>query len=200
MVNKTEVKALLKEHFEITGTVKITDKGVVNVYGDVGLANQMSELPVSFGLVKGDFDCNFNALTSLVGSPNHVDGSFICDNNQLTSLQGAPRYVLYDFDCRDNNLSTLEGAPDHVGGNFWCNTHKLVSLQGAPAHVGEEFWCTYNAHLPLLRLVIYNRVLISHAPDPVKKIMDKYVGQGKVGALKAAAVLIRAGFKDNARW
>jgi len=200
MVTIKQVKALLKEHFEITGSVKITDEGVVNVYGDVGLANQISELPVSFGIVHGDFDCNFNALASLVGSPDHVDGSFICNNNQLTSLQGAPRYVLYDFDCSENNLSTLEGAPDHVGGNFWCNTNKLTSLQGAPAYVGGTFFCTYNAHLPLLRLSMYNNVAIGHAPAQAKQIMDTYVGQGKVGAIKAAAELIRAGYKENARW
>ena len=179
MVTIKEVKALLKEHFEITGSVKITDKGVVNVYGDVGLANQISELPVSFGIVHGDFDCNFNALASLVGSPDHVDGSFNCENNQLTSLQGAPRYVLYDFDCSANNLSTLEGAPAHVGGTFFC---------------------TYYAHLPLLRLSMYNNVEIDHAPAQVNQIMGTYAGQGKVGAIKAAAELIRAGFKDNARW
>jgi hypothetical protein len=38
------------------------------------------------------------------------------------------------------------------------------------------------------------------APQPVSDIIHKYLGQGKAGALKAAAELIKAGYKDNARW
>jgi hypothetical protein len=36
--------------------------------------------------------------------------------------------------------------------------------------------------------------------EPVNSIMNKYLGQGKPGAIKCAAELIKAGFKDNARW
>ena len=38
------------------------------------------------------------------------------------------------------------------------------------------------------------------APYYVKKIMAKYAGQGKRASLSCAAELIRAGYKDNARW
>jgi hypothetical protein len=37
-------------------------------------------------------------------------------------------------------------------------------------------------------------------PQVVNEIMTKYEGQGKPGAIKAAAELIRAGYKENARW
>jgi hypothetical protein len=179
MVDVEEIKALLKKYFTILGNVTIQPDGVVDVKGQVLLKKKVKQFPVQFGDVSEAFACYEKSLTTLIGSPRRVGG---------------------DFTCWENALITLQGAPDYVGGNFWCNTHKLVSLQGAPAHVGGTFFCTYNAHLPLLRLSMYNRVLISHAPDPVKEIMDKYVGQGKVGALKAAAELIKAGYKDNARW
>jgi hypothetical protein len=41
---------------------------------------------------------------------------------------------------------------------------------------------------------------VMNAPTPIVEILNKYVGQGKSGAIKCAAELIKAGFKDNARW
>ena len=48
------------------------------------------------------FDCSYNNLTSLEGSPSSVGGSFICGGNNLTSLEGAPKSVGLDFYCTDN--------------------------------------------------------------------------------------------------
>jgi len=179
VTDKEQIKTLLESNFKVYGKVTISSKGIVNVKGAVDLTKKVSQLPIQFGTVSGNFWCNGASLTTLVGSPTSVGGYFLCEHNKLINLKGAPTYV---------------------GSHFWCTDSPLSSLEGAPDHVGEEFWCTYNAHLPLLRLVIYNRVLISHAPDPVKEIMDKYVGQDKMGALKAAAELIKAGYKENARW
>jgi len=38
------------------------------------------------------------------------------------------------------------------------------------------------------------------APKQVSTIMNNHAGQGKPGAIKAAVELIRAGYKENARW
>jgi hypothetical protein len=72
-------------------------------------------------VVKGDFCCNDNHLTSLEGAPQEVEGGFYCYNNNLTSLKGAPQKVEGDFNCAQNfKLTSLEGAPQKVGGDFNC--------------------------------------------------------------------------------
>jgi hypothetical protein len=170
---------LLKEYFDTQGDVTITSDGVVDVQGMVDLIRPITMLPVQFGHVRGDFYCHNSTLQSLVGAPVHVGGEFNCSWNSLINLTGAPSHVGGDFNCLGNPLDSLEGAPDHVGG---------------------EFMCTYSPHLPLLRLLNYARTTTFGAPYYVKKIMAKYAGQGKRASLSCAAELIRAGYKDNARW
>jgi hypothetical protein len=181
MVNTSQVETLLKQYFDVLGQVTVRPNGVVDVQGDVKLKRNtwIKQLPVQFGHVSGDFHCSDNELTSLQGAPDHVDGNFM---------------------CYDNHLPNLVGAPRHVGGRFACSHNKLTSLEGAPDHVGDLFLCLYDAHLPLLRLTMYDSVNILWAPEQVEKIIDKYAGEGKPGAIKAAAELIRAGYKDNAKW
>ena len=225
MVNTEVVNPLLKKYFTILGDVTIQPDHVVDIKGQIQLKKKVKQLPVQFDRVSGDFLCQNKSLTTLIGAPRHVGGDFICYENAFTTLQGAPDYVKGSFSCGANKLVSLEGAPAHVGGNFWgggeggplltslvgapsyvggifsfVNGLNLTSLEGAPAHVGREFRCTWTPHLPLLRLVMYPQVHLHDCADKVNDIMDKYVGQGKPGAIKAAAELIRAGFKENARW
>jgi hypothetical protein len=201
MVNVNSITKLLTKHFEITGKHQIDPvTGMVHVQGDVRLTRQVTQLPVSFAEVSGKFSCNYNRLTSLQGAPPHVGGNFWCENNSLTSLQGAPLHVGGSFGCENNSLTSLQGAPDHVGGDFYCRNNSLTSLQGAPDHVGGKFYLTYASDLPLLRLVTYAQVHVYDAPLAVDLILNKYAGEGKPGAIKAAGELIRAGYGENARW
>ena len=180
MVDVDKIKRDLDKYFTIDGSIKIDPStGVVDVDGDVTLMKSISLLPVKFGTVSGKFVCRYRELTSLEGSPHYVGGEFNCYTNQLTSLEGSPRYV---------------------GGYFYCSGNPLTSFQGAPDHVGGEFVCAYNESLPLLRLVVYQRAYMLKVPPKVEEIIRKYEGEGKPGALKAAAELIRAGYKENARW
>jgi hypothetical protein len=201
MVDVKHIQSRLKADFKIAGTHHIDPvTGVVDVTGDVTLTTKVGQLPVIFGEVHGHFFCSNNSLTSLQGAPPHVGGDFFCYNNSLTSLQGAPPHVGGDFFCYNNSLTSLVGAPPHVGGGFFCYNNSLTSLVGAPHHVGGEFLLTYASDLPLLRLLTYADVLIYKAPESVKEILKRYKGQGKPGAIKAAAELIKAGYKENARW
>jgi hypothetical protein len=218
-----KVDTLLNSCFIVNGPVTIRPDLVVDVHGDVMLrgGQAIEKFPVQFGLVSGNFWCEHNQLTSLQGAPDHVGGNFSCEDNKLTSLQGAPghvglnfecnsnkltslqgapAHVVRDFRCSNNRLTDLQGAPAHVGRDFLCDRNKLVSLTGAPAHVGDVFVCTYGTQLPLLRLTMYTHMNVMNAPTPIIEILDKYVGKGKPGALKAAAELIKAGYQDNARW
>ena len=90
--------------------------------------------------VTGYFDCSYNDLTSLAGSPETVGGWFDCSKNDLTSLVGAPHIVTGDFNCSYNNLSNLIGAPQTVGGGFFCTYNRLTSLDGIPKTIVGGFY------------------------------------------------------------
>ena len=116
--------------------------GLVDVGGSFDCRSQgLSDFKgVRFGVVRGDFWCRHNQLTSLEGAPQEVGGGFLCDNNQLTTLEGAPQEVEGYFSCNDNQLTTLEGAPREVRGDFFCNNNQLTTLEGAPQKVGGDFY------------------------------------------------------------
>jgi hypothetical protein len=106
-VNEEEIHSICKEYGIKNYT--INGDGTIDVAGDVDLFNKgLTELPISFNHVSGDFNCGHNQLTSLEGAPESV-GNFYCHNNKLTSL---------------------EGAPKSVSGNFWCDHNKIMSLKG----------------------------------------------------------------------
>lgn len=203
MVDVNQISQLLKTHFWITkGKVQIDpDTGVVNVEGSVRLKHSLSQLPVTFGEVWGYFDCARKSLTTLQGAPRLVGGNFFCESNKLTHLQGSPDHVIGDFFCDHNQLTSLHGACPRVDATFLCNDNPLTSLEGAPEHVGDAFVVDYSAHLPLLRLLMYKEVeLHAESPPEIQDLLNKYAGKGKKGAIPCAAELIRAGFRENARW
>jgi hypothetical protein len=144
--SKQEIERVLKEYFHIPGTPTINPDGTVDIdgYCELKTDKKVNQLPVKFGKVSGDFYCNGNRLTSLVGAPHSVGGYFWCDNNQLTSLIGAPQSVGGAFYCNNNQLTSLEGAPQSVGGYFSCTTNQLTSLVGAPQSIGGHFGCSNN--------------------------------------------------------
>ncbi len=80
---------------------------------------------VRFGVIKRDFECRSNQLTTLEGAPREVGGYFSCNNNQLTTLEGAPQKVGRGFYCQDNGLTSLEGAPQKLGGYFFCGNNPV---------------------------------------------------------------------------
>jgi hypothetical protein len=158
------IPELLKTYFSINRHYNIIDgdlyNGIIDVDGNVSLIKRISKLPVQFGNVSGDFNC---------------------DRNKLTTLQGAPK---------------------SVGGDFNCDRNQLTTLQGAPSSVGGYFNCSYSDNMPLLRLLLIKDVKkISLHPenDIVQNILNKYLGQGRGGALQCAAELVKAGYKGNAR-
>ena len=93
---------------DVVGGFYCTEQGLTDLKG------------VRFGKVSGNFWCDGNQLTSLVGAPQSVGGGFYCENNQLTSLVGAPQTVNGDFWCDGNQLTSLEGVPKSVDGDFNC--------------------------------------------------------------------------------
>ena len=106
------------EKYKITNYT-INDDGSIDVNGDVDLCNKgLTELPLTFNRIDGNFDCNFNLLTSLKGCPRWIRGWFDCNNNRLTSLEFSPHYVGGVF-CCDNNQLTDNYCETEIGGDFY---------------------------------------------------------------------------------
>jgi hypothetical protein len=117
--NFNEIHKICKEYGIINYTIN-TDS-TIDVDGNVKLYyKKLTELPVKFRNVVGNFSCGVNKLTTLEGAPKSVGGNFLCHYNKLTTLEGAPQSVSGSFDCDNNELTTLEGAPKSVSGSFFC--------------------------------------------------------------------------------
>jgi hypothetical protein len=63
---------------------KLNSDGKVDVDGAVYIRSKnLTEIPVKFGRVKGEFSCSYNNLTTLKNCPDFISGSFYCSNNNL---------------------------------------------------------------------------------------------------------------------
>src|SRR5271157_679844 len=86
----------------------INDDFTIDVKIDVDLYDKnLTSFPdfIKFNHVSGNFYCENNQLTSLVGCPSNVSGGFCCYNNKLTSLVECPSSVGNNFDCSYNQLT-----------------------------------------------------------------------------------------------
>ena len=107
--------------------------GTGDIDGQVDLSDEyLSELPLKFGRVSGNFICHSNSLVSLAGSPHNVGGSFDCSHNRLFSLKGGPQYVGGYFTCAYNNLNSLLDGPNTVVGNYYFDNNELTNVIGFP--------------------------------------------------------------------
>lgn len=123
LFKSVELKELIQRI--LSGCVKNPD-GSYSCDGDVDLSDLgLTEIPVQFKEVWGDFHCSVNHLQTLKGSPELVGGCFNCISNKLTNLRGSPKVVEGYFDCADNQLITLDGAPQKVGEGFYCENNAL---------------------------------------------------------------------------
>ncbi len=129
MIEDKEIHKIC-EKYRITN-YQIKD-GLVNVNKDVSLMRiGLTEIPLNFGKVNGDFFCGDNNLTNLKGSPREVSGLFYCGGNGLTTLEGGPKRVDGHFCCNHNNLTNLKYSPEFVGGIYSCYCNpELKTLDG----------------------------------------------------------------------
>ena len=112
----------------------------VKVNGYVNLSNLgLTEIPINFTEVGGNFYCHENKLIDLEGAPEKVGGDFYCTWNKLTTLEGCPKEVGGSFYCSWNQLTSLEDSPKEVGGFFDCSYNPLKSFEGRPEFIGGEF-------------------------------------------------------------
>ena len=133
----------------------INPDGSIDVDGSVILSSELlTIIPIKFGTITRDFDCDRNQLTSLEGSPKKVGGYFDCHNNQLTSLVGCPEVIGGDFDCSRNELKSLVGCPEIIGDNFYCRENQITDFKGVPEFFEGLFYCEENPIEEIYRLFI----------------------------------------------
>jgi hypothetical protein len=78
----------------------IHDNLTVDVDEIVDLEKEnLTFIPVQFGIVRQDFYCKNNQLTHLKGCPQKVLGNFYCDNNLIEHYKNLPLYIEGDFYC-----------------------------------------------------------------------------------------------------
>ena len=110
LINKLGIEKWLNQ-YGITNYELILDEKygyVVNVNNDVNLfEKELKIIDVKFNKVYGWFNCSYNKLTSLKGSPEIVDGHFWCNSNKLESLDG-PKIINGNFYCHNNKINNLE--------------------------------------------------------------------------------------------
>ena len=146
MKSSSEIEEVCREYNIRNYT--INDDGSIDANGDVNLINRgLTELPLDFNRVSGNFFCSYNELTTLKGSPKYVGDVFYCGYNDLSSLEFGPIEVGGEFDCSKNKLTSLEFGPIEVGGSFYCSYNELTSLEFSPKEVGGDFYCYNNPKL-----------------------------------------------------
>lgn len=214
MVNVDKIEELLYDHFAIEGSHYVnTETGIVDVQGSVEMKGLTynSMIPVKFGHVTGNFDCSYMDLVSLKGAPDHVGGNFRCGRNRLTSLEHSPKYVGGNFNCTANMLTSLDHITPNLTHRIYAELNPLTDLTHLPTHA-EMVVITYTPHTPLLRLIsCEGSIKVTHDRNlsgdvkleqvtQIQAILRKHAHTGKAGALRAAGELVKAGFRENARW
>lgn len=175
------------------------------VYGNFGCGgNKLTSLQHGPLSVSGGYYCQNNKLESLNYSPMHIIGDFNCSNNQLTSLRHGPAMVSGEYDCHSNQLTSFEGLPGVLGGGVNCSLNPLTSLKGLDFNSKIEglITITYSENLPLLRLCVSN-YQVDTCNEEVNSIINhciKSYPNLKERIIKCQYALIKAGFKNNAKW
>ena len=122
--NKVKIKEWLNKYNIRNYVLKHDEKYgyVVNVNCGVDLSNiNLNLIEVKFNIVDGWFDCRWNNLKSLEGSPKIVNGNFYGNFNQLESLKGCPKKIKGNFYCDSNHLTIKEicnNLPNEVESNY----------------------------------------------------------------------------------
>lgn len=126
--NKQEIQDWL-DKYKISDYT-INDDLTVDVNSDVNLFyKSINSFPIQFGVVKGDFMCSKNQLTSLKGCPREIHGNFDCSYNKLHNLEYCPNIINKDFKFQGNGTTTLEYLPEIVNGELVCGKNPIKNIK-----------------------------------------------------------------------
>lgn len=164
----------------------INEDGSIDVNQNVNFYNRkLTELPLNFNIVDGNFTCAVNFLTTLKGSPKKVTGYFNCNNNEgLKSLEHAPVEVGGGFGGGHCGLTSLEHFPQSVGHKILLNNNSIESMKGLPSICHDKLGLKENKissleHIPNIiegGVDLEGNLIRSfdYLPQEVKGTMDFY--------------------------
>jgi hypothetical protein len=149
----------------------INDDFTVDVNGNVDLSGKgLTEIPLQFNRVEGDFNVSHNKLTSLKNSPTFCM-SYNCYDNLLTSFEGISENIGESLVCHHNqfySFNYLNCIPRRIV--FPENLNYLFSLFGYRINLIEVFndydiirAPEEDGELPRLRVVNLNSFLNDHS-------------------------------------
>ena len=122
--DKSKIDEICRKYYIKNYT--INSDGSIDVDEDVNLHNLgLEKLPFKFNKVNGHFNCNFNNLKSLEGSPIEVNGGFDCNDNELTSFEFSPKIIRGYLCCENNKIKTFEYFPSSIKYNFYCDVNPI---------------------------------------------------------------------------
>ena len=95
----------------------------------------MNDLTGSPEIVRGDFSCPGNRLTTLKNSPREIYGNAYFTSNKLTSLEGDLEIVVGNLDVSFNPLKSFKGSLRKVTGRLFVDDlpefHSLKEIEEA---------------------------------------------------------------------
>ena len=122
LTNKKDIKIWLKT-YKIRNCT-INEDLSVDVDDMVYLREKnLTEIPVKFNIVNGQFNCTFNQLTSTDFFPKEVN-YFRCHDNQFKNLDNYPKVITGWASIENNpNLENIIGLwnCDFRGSKIWCD-------------------------------------------------------------------------------
>lgn len=133
--NENEIEAIIREYWILIDNYTCNDDKSINVDGNVRFPKNMdflTEIPLKFNKVSGDFDCSGLSLKTLKNSPIEVTGNFNCTFNPLSTLEYAPKKIGKTF-AFDNTIKSLYIGDQSCDFNevelfFRTNDPELVGL------------------------------------------------------------------------
>lgn len=132
--NHTDPEAQID--FELCDDGSYEGNGSHHVYEEK--TDEVYELPVRFGTVKGSFSIAYNELRTLKGCPHTVEGGFDCDSNDLQSLTGAPRQVGNIFFCKHNPLIEVGDIDTQITQGFFVGPDQIADLLNVKSEEPEK--------------------------------------------------------------
>ena len=159
----------------------INPDGTIDVNENVDLFDKrLIKLPLKFNKVNSFFNCGYNSLTVLEGSPIEVNGYFGVSNNNLTSFEYAPKIIRGTFNCQFNNIKSFEYFPKFVKGDFYCIGNRIYQVWDLFRDTTKiellndfDIFRDEDTDEPAIIMDRLNDFLLTIGKEPVKKV-DRY--------------------------
>jgi hypothetical protein len=145
---------------------------------------------------------NDQGLVDVLKLPDSRNTVVYMRNHQLTKLPVAFGRVEGNLDASRQNIKTLKNFPQVITGNLYTEDNRnLRQFYDFNIKEIQGVWYTdYKESQHLLKMLVAHNIQLTDAPKEVTQIMNTHAGKGRTGILRATVELIKAGFKENARW